>query len=122
MTILDLLKSMVQINDEVVQQYENAYKNNLPEKLKRIASNKADFYDTGKRIYRLLTVPEVLDTKKYLGIDLQTMHKIPIFDIGDNDFICYDFIEGKYHVFNIIDNTAFFVYLEIDELILELEK
>jgi hypothetical protein len=122
MTVFELLTTDVKINVPFVQKLEQIVKKTLPEDLKKSLSFSSGFYDTDKRMYRLLNTVELLDTKKYLGVDIVLNGKLPVFDIGDNDFICYDFNTNKYLVFNIIDQSSFFDEQTLHAVIVKLEK
>jgi hypothetical protein len=122
MTIFELLQQADKTNEELVGKIETAFGFKIPSVLEIILSSSPDFYDTENCIYRLLDADEILDAQKHLGIDLIDKHILPVFDISDNDFICFNFDTGKYIVFNIIDQIDFFISDSLEELLQKLEN
>jgi len=53
---------------------------------------------------RLLSLEEILDCNEDLQVDFSSVGLVPIFDIYDNDYICYQTKNGKWCVFNIVDS------------------
>ena len=123
MNIIDLLKS--EDNIEIspnVSKYEKKYETKLNLKASKIFSLVAGFYDTDNRVYRILDSDEILDPEKYLGINMIQLKLIPLIDISDNDFICYDIIKNKFRVFNIIDESSCMENDTLIKVVNELEK
>jgi len=56
---------------------------------------------------RLLSLEEILDCNEDLQVDFSSVGLVPIFDIYDNDYICYQTKNGKWCVFNIVDSISF---------------
>jgi hypothetical protein len=61
----------------------------------------------GRKV-RFLGLNEISNAEKFLHIPFSELKKIPLFDLGNNDFICYDLEKQVYSVFNIIDEIDFF--------------
>ena len=56
---------------------------------------------------RKLTKEDIFMANEELGVDFQAYGLIPIIDIYDNDFICYQIHNNKWCVFNIVDEMSF---------------
>jgi hypothetical protein len=85
------------------------YKVQLPEAVKRVVSiigSNTLFYED-KDILRSLSESEVLNATKDLSVDFVGKSLLPLFDIGDNDFIVYDLSEKCWYLFDIVDEVKF---------------
>ena len=56
---------------------------------------------------RLLSLEEILNSNEDLQVDFTSLGLIPIFDIFDNDYICYQVKNGSWCIFNIVDEVSF---------------
>lgn len=56
---------------------------------------------------RLLSLEEILNSDEDLQVDFTSLGLIPIFDIFDNDYICYQVKNGSWCIFNIVDEVSF---------------
>lgn len=56
---------------------------------------------------RLLSVEEIISANEDMQVDFDSYGLIPVFDIFDNDFICYQKENDKWCFFNIVDEIAF---------------
>lgn len=56
---------------------------------------------------RLLSLEEILNAPEELSVDFVSHGLLPVFDAFDNDFICYQVKNGKWCMFNIVDEVSF---------------
>ena len=56
---------------------------------------------------RLLSFSEVCDASEDLNVDFQAVRVLPLFDLGDNDYIAYRMDENKWCRFNIAEELSF---------------
>lgn len=68
--------------------------------------DEALFFDS-KSFLKLLSYDEIIHAEEELQVPFTSMKLIPIFDVGDNDFICYDGNTGYWCYFNVIDEITF---------------
>jgi len=115
--ILSNLNDIV-INGNFVQDVERLYKAELPESVKKILSlnRETNFYED-KPLLRGLSQSEILNADDDLSVGFQGMRLLPMFDIGDNDFIVYSVSENRWCQFNIVDEIAFKDAEELSELL-----
>jgi len=110
MELKELLKglSQVQIDNLIVDKIENLYKTELPDDLKKIISlsKETTFYDD-RDLLRGLSSDEILNASDNLELDFVALKLLPLFDIGDNNFIVYNFEKNCWSLFNIVDETLF---------------
>lgn len=67
---------------------------------------------------RLLLAQEIIDASEDMQVDFESFSLIPVFDIFDNDFICFQIKNGKWCVFNIVDEISFKTDKTLEELLL----
>jgi hypothetical protein len=97
------------IRESLTDQLEAMYKVQLPEVVRRVVSlieSKAVFYDD-RDILRSLSDCEILTASEDLSMDFVGKSLLPLFDIGDNDFIVFDLSENCWYLFNIADEVKF---------------
>ena len=110
MKLSDKLKTLaeVAINANIAYKVETAYICIIPDYVKKIISidDNSVFYDD-RGFLRKLSTSEILNATEQLHIDFIGISLLPIFDIGDNDFIVYDLKERCWYLFNIVDEIKF---------------
>lgn len=92
-------------------------KNNIEDILNafyNIASSQEETYKGA----RLLSLEEILDCSEDMQVDFSAIGLIPIFDIFDNDYICYQTKNNKWCIFNIVDEISFKKDSTLQELLL----
>ena len=52
-------------------------------------------------------ITEIINATADLEVDFVAHALLPIFDIGDNDFVVFDFSENCWCLFNIVDEIKF---------------
>lgn len=105
--VLDSL-AKVAIDQEFVRCLERMYSTELSEKVKKVASINKDtvFYDDFE-LLRGLSQDEIIEASSDMAVDFVSLGLIPLFDIGDNDYITYDTIDKTWCKFNIVDEIKF---------------
>ena len=109
MNLKELISKTVEatINQDTIDAIERRYKFRLSDELKRIISlnQEAVFYDD-RDILRGLSNAETLNATEDLEVDFVGKSILPLFDIGDNDFIVFDFSDDCWYLFNIVDEVS----------------
>lgn len=106
-------------DNAVFQALEAAYGGALPSDLVECYRTagagflKIDLYD----VWHLLGPKEVLAAPGELNVDFVGQRLMPVIDCMDNNFICYNFKDSVYHLFNIVDEMSFDSATEIAGLI-----
>lgn len=100
--------SALPIDSSFVSKVEDLYKTSIPEDVKRMLSISKDavFYDDAS-LLRGLSNEEILNASSDMAVDFSDKHILPVFDVGDNDYIVYDFEEKCWYKFNIVDEIKF---------------
>jgi hypothetical protein len=69
-----------------------------------------------RKFLRLLSLDESIKATEELHVDFINLNIIPIFDIMDNDFICYDFNNKIWCKFNIIDEVRYDESMQLETM------
>jgi len=110
MELKEILKDLnkVQTDNFLVNKIETLYKTELPNDLKKIVSlNKDTIFYEDKDMLRGLSFNEILNASDDLEVGFIELNLLPLFDIGDNDFIVYNFKKKCWSLFNIVDEILF---------------
>ncbi|MCQ6558479.1 hypothetical protein [Paenibacillus mendelii] len=75
---------------------------------------------SGKPPLRFIGLEEIIHAEAYLHVDFAGRSLLPLFDLHENDFICYQFTDHRFCVFNIIDYSLFGQNSSIQELLKKL--
>jgi len=96
------------INEDFVKRVEAMYSREIPDEIKRIVSINKDtvFYDDFP-LLRGLSHSEIFDSSHDMSVDFIHKGIIPLFDVGDNDYIVYDVLEKRWYTFNIVNEVKF---------------
>ncbi len=101
----DILLSFVSESCKSISEIEKIYSCELDDDIKEVLNTK---YESKKfKTLRRVSINEIKDSEKDLGIDFISNKIIPIFDVGDNDFIIYEISSKSFALFNITDSTTF---------------
>lgn len=107
----------VQIDTGFVAQLERAY-GVLPIEVKRLVSlNKETISYDDFSLLRSLSHAEITDASSDMAVDFIGKGLLPLFDVGDNDYIVYDVAEKTWCRFNIVDEVKFSISKTITELL-----
>lgn len=94
----------IKCDTQVAERLSAIYGKVLPEAVIKVLSyNKAgEFFDSDD-ICRLMSTDEVANASKELGVDFIAVGIVPVIDIGDNCFVCFDLASNEWLKYNIID-------------------
>ncbi len=98
----------VQIDFDFVETLKKMYRTDFPKEVKQIVSLSKDtvFY-SDLPILRGLSHKEIINVSDDMSVNFIEKRILPLFDIGDNDYIIYDIHEKTYYKFNITDEVKF---------------
>lgn len=106
MNLCDVILNInnVKKNENLIKQIEAIYKCQLNDFASRVIS----IIDNGLPLDEENCLYKVSDgmiiaASEEMQIDFANIHLIPIFDYNDNDYICYDFANDQWCIFNIVD-------------------
>ena len=106
------------ISDSIVSEIAAAYGCSLPQDVSQVLSvNKDGCFVEGGAFRRLLSTDEILHASAELHVDFTRHGILPLFDVGDNNFIVYDYKQGKWKKFNIVDETPFGVKSSLQDIL-----
>lgn len=119
MKVIDFINQIPnsEINSDIIKNIEEKYNIALNGFLRRLVSqtSKTIFFE-GNIITRLLSIDEILDAPEDLHQDFIGKGYLPLFEIGDNDFIVYVNTKSNYAIYNIVDECLFNDTANIEEL------
>lgn len=98
----------ITINEQAVAKIEMEYDAFLPNEVRRIISlheNSISYDDFS--LLRGLSYAEIIDAPSDMSVDFIDKKILPLFDLGDNDYVVYDFGEQCWYKFNIADDVKF---------------
>lgn len=95
----------VEIDDKKVSKIKAIY-GEITSIIQKIVSYSSSsvFLDNG---CRQLSISEIIDADKDLGVDFSKLKMIPLFDCGENDFIVYNLKNNSWSKYNTNDNSIF---------------
>ena len=96
------------IDTNFIEKLENVYGANLDEYISRLLSYAPSgaFFE-GDGASRILSHNWILDASDDMAVDFIKWQLIPVFDMLDNDFICYDVANENWCMFNIAEELKF---------------
>ena len=109
MKLIDLAVNpeSIPIDVDFVNQVETIYKCKLPDSVKHILSIDSELrFDDKGRMFKL-TKDMILDASLAMNTDFLKFNLLPIFDLYDNDYVCYDYTNGVWCQFNIVIDLLF---------------
>ncbi len=96
----------VEIDDGFINECNSVYNTRIDYIAKEL-SLKPDFYETSKkRKIRKLCNNEILDSKDVLDFDFASQSLVPLFDVMDNNYLCFDYAKKQFCFFNTIDEIS----------------
>lgn len=69
-------------------------------------SPNGEFFDSDD-VCRLLSLAEIVSATRELGVDFLKIRTIPLFDVGDNCFVCYNMALKCWEQYNIVDMISY---------------
>ena len=111
MKIKDEIKnaSNNKIDQKFIAEVEKVYMCKLPEMVKHILCipDSPDGYEERPHSMHKLQNDMILEASEEMSCDFVAHHLLPVFDMFDNDYICYDYANNMWCMFNIVDELAF---------------
>jgi hypothetical protein len=122
MKLKDVISKLadVQVDNDFAAQLEKMYSVALPDEVKRIVSlskDTAPYEDFS--LLRGLSHAEIKDASPDMSVDFISKGILPLFDVGENDYIVYDVREKAWYKFNIVDEIKFSKVQELSEYFCE---
>ena len=98
----------VSLDSEIDAKIKSVYGASVPDYVLQILSARpqGEFFDSDD-VCRIMSVDEILNASKELEVDFVAAEKIPVFDVGDNCFVCYDLKANVWLKYNIVDMTSY---------------
>lgn len=92
---------------DISQRLALAFHSVIPDAVVSLAASMPEgaFFDGD--FCRKMGVEEILGAPNFLHVDFPNHGIVPVFDCGDNDFICFRFADGRWVKFNIVDELTF---------------
>ena len=110
--------SNVTVDNSFVSNLEKEYASSLPDKVKLIVSiNEETVFYEDFPLLRSLSHAEITDASSDMAVDFIGKKILPLFDMGDNDYIVYDITEKVWCMFNIVDDVKFGSCKELIDLL-----
>jgi hypothetical protein len=110
MKLKDALSNLsdITIDNDFVLRLEKMYDTTLPEDIKRVISINKDTmpYDDFS-LLRGLSHAEIEEASGDMAVDFIENGLLPVFDVGDNDYIVFDIREKVWYRYNIVDEVKF---------------
>ena len=102
---------------QVAEKIAAVYGKPMPEDVTKALSYNAqgEFFDSDD-ICRLMSVDEVANASKELGVDFVAAGLVPVLYIGDNCFVCFDLATNTWLKYNIIDATGYCRKQSLEEM------
>jgi lambda repressor-like predicted transcriptional regulator len=98
----------VEIDRPITSEIETLYKAKFPgELLKVITLNKDGVSYDEKSVFNGLSVNAILNAYNDLYIDFVGLNLVPLFDIGDNEYIVYDLKKKCYALYDISEDDEY---------------
>ena len=99
----------VEIDRAIISQIETLYKTKISNiKLEKIISLNEDgvSYDD-KSVFNGLSSDAILNAYNDLYVDFVSLNLLPLFDIGDNEYIVYNLKKSCYALYDISDDNEY---------------
>lgn len=99
-TILGSIKEDKRFIDKCKKAYGN-----LPDVVIKLLS----YNDNNRFIesWRVVSESEVLNPIEVIHVDFRGENIIPVINVMDNDYLCYDLEKKRWTMYNIVDNVKF---------------
>jgi len=98
----------VEIDKASVSEIEALYKTSLPNEVKKVISlNKDGVSYDDKSTFNGLSTNAILNAYNDLYIDFAALQYVPLFDIGDSEYIVYNLKNKCYAIYDISDDDEY---------------
>lgn len=110
MKVSDFVKKVgaIPCDAQVGEKVAAVYGKSIPEAVTKALSynSQGEFFDSDD-ICRLMSVDEVANASGDLGVDFVSAGLVPVLDVGDNCFVCFDLAMNGWLKYNIVDATGY---------------
>lgn len=109
LTDITLEANKFAIDDTFINKVETIYSCKLPYIVKHILCIPDGAIDYGDRTNSMHKLPNdlVLTASEEMHSDFIGNHLLPIFDIHENDYVCYDFLKNTWCMFHTVGDYVF---------------
>jgi len=98
----------VVIDKEAVSKIEALYKTKFSSELQKVISlNKDGVSYDDKSVFNGLSANAILNAYNDLYIDFVSLNLVPLFDIGDSEYIVYNLKKRSYALYDISDDDEY---------------
>jgi len=98
----------VEIDRAAIGEIETLYKTKVPKELQKVISlNKGGVSYDDKSVLNGLSAKAILKAYDDLYIDFVNLNLVPLFDIGDNEYIVYDLKKKCYALYDISEDDKY---------------
>jgi len=119
MKLIDVIRNAenIVVDGSFVSQVESVYPCKLPEFVKHILCIPDDGINYEESVLlRKLSNDMILEATEEMNSDFIGNHLLPLFDYGDNDYICYGYSSQLWCMYNIVDDISFNEHEDILDL------
>jgi hypothetical protein len=95
----------VEVDRAIISEIETLYKTKFSKELQKVISLNIDgvSYDD-KSVFNGLSAKAILNAYNDLYIDFVSLNLVPLFDIGDSEYIVYDLKKKRYALYDISED------------------
>ena len=98
----------VEIDKASISEIETLYKATLPAEVKKIISlNQNGVSYDDKSVFNGLSANAILNAYNDLYVDFVDLQLVPLFDIGDSEYIVYNLKKRCYAIYDISDDDEY---------------
>jgi len=98
----------VEIDSSIISEIEALYKTKLTSEVKKVISlNKDGVSYDDKSVFNGLSANAILNAYNDLYVDFVGLQLLPLFDIGDNDYIVFNIKKRCYAIYDISDDDEY---------------
>jgi len=98
----------VEIDNSIISEIEALYKTKLTTEVKKVISlNKDGVSYDDKSVFNGLSADAILNAYNDLYVDFVGLQLLPLFDIGDNDYIVFNIKKRCYAIYDISDDDEY---------------
>jgi lambda repressor-like predicted transcriptional regulator len=98
----------IKIDKAIISQIETLYNSKFSNELQKVISlNKDGVSYDDKSVFNGLSSNAILNAYNDLYIDFVSLNLVPLFNIGDNEYIVYDLKKRCYALYDISDDDEY---------------
>jgi len=110
MKLIDALEELkdVKVDKAIIGEIETLYKAKFPNELQKVISlNKDGVSYDDKSVFNGLSAKAILNAYNDLYIDFVSLNLVPLFNIGDSEYIVYDLNKKCYALYDISEDDEY---------------